>query len=216
MLSKTEIAQNVEIIITSQFDHLKREHEFEGYLSQEEIKYIHQISSKKRVQEFIYGRGFLRTLLGERLECSPESVVISYNQYHKPQLEFPVNRYLFFNVSHSYPMLIIAICKDFPIGVDIEKVELNEESHLLAPFFMTKDEHVIWEKTREIELFYQIWTQKEACLKCKGMGFHKDPAMYDIEKDFLSRGNSFINSSCYTTDYQKKYIYSWAICGMRI
>lgn len=210
MLNKMEIAQSVEIIITSQFDHLKRKHEFEAYLSQEEIKYINQISSKKRVQEFIYARGFLRTLLGERLECSPENVAISYNQYQKPQLEFPLNRYLFFNVSHSYPMLIIAICKDLAIGVDIEKMELNEESHLLAPFFMTKDEYGMWENKREIELFYQIWTQKEACLKCEGMGFHKDPAKYDIKKDFLSRGNSFINTSCYTTD-QKKYIYSWAI-----
>ena len=71
-------------------------------------------------RRFVAGRGALRAILAEYLSVEPRQLTFSYSSHGKPSLADPLCD-IQFNVSHSDDLMVAAICREWPIGVDIEK-----------------------------------------------------------------------------------------------
>lgn len=97
---------------------------------------------------------------------------------HKPKLEGGP----FFNISHSETMVVLGFDEAFEIGVDVEKVkEIDVAS--LSNYFHPDEISYLEEHSHDVELFYEIWTKKEAFLKACGTGIVKGLDQISVLKD---------------------------------
>lgn len=85
--------------------------------------------------------------------------------YHLNEHKKPLSKNKFFNISHSDEMVILGMC-DIDIGVDIEHIKKDISSQMKR-FIASDDE---FEYISDEEKFYEIWTNKESLMKCKGIG----------------------------------------------
>lgn len=98
----------------------------------------------------------LRRILSSYLDQAPEQICFEKNPHGK--LLHPK---IFFSLSHSHHLALIAISKAEPIGVDIEYLREVPNQLAIAKRFFSPCEDP--EKT-----FFEIWTAKEALVKAHG------------------------------------------------
>ncbi|WP_425215597.1 4'-phosphopantetheinyl transferase family protein [Tumidithrix helvetica] len=132
-------------------------------------------------QRFILARGHLRLILGRYLTIQPAQVQFTYSPSGKPQLADRLWEAstmgagnLEFNLSHAENLAVYAVTCNRAIGVDVEYQQRSiEDVEQLAQRFFSSQES---ERLRSLapkeqqELFFQIWTLKEAYLKATGKG----------------------------------------------
>lgn len=137
-------------------------------------------------------RATLRLILGEELELSPAEVPLMLTAFGKPCLKPPHDR-LHFNLSHSADAGIIALCRDGPVGVDLEHLHRAEDLRECETTFCHLDEIrslPLDHTARSVQLL-RIWTAKEALLKALGTGLSQPPETVRIEFDQpVSRASS--------------------------
>lgn len=117
-------------------------------------------------------------------------------EYGKPYLkELPE---LFFSLSHSETVAVCAI-SDREIGIDIEYHREMSPDRLLRiakRFFAPEEYDAIAEESGEAakELFYRIWTAKEAYIKFTGEGMHRNLASFSVVpvKDSMVTGDRIL------------------------
>ncbi len=81
----------------------------------------------------------------------------------------PVSKNLFFNISHSKGVVVIAISKEHEIGVDIEVIKSKDED--LVKYVSSEEEYKFIKTEFD---FLSIWTNKESLVKCLGTGIKSD------------------------------------------
>lgn len=142
----------------------------EAILSSEERARARRFRFSRDRERFIVGRAALRRLLGSYLGVPPHSVAFAYGPHGKPRLADTVHGTppIFFNLSHSAGLALIAVSPDCEVGVDIEAVRpLTQVSEMAAAVFSDEDQAALAatpEAERELA-FYRMWTAMEACLK---------------------------------------------------
>jgi 4'-phosphopantetheinyl transferase len=136
-------------------------------------------ASRFRVQAarngFIVSRGVLRQILGDELDCAPESLEFGEGEYGKP---FLAGRHLGcgleFNVAHSGEVLLYAVARGRVVGVDVERHRQSLDVEKLAERYFAPGEvkRLLADGAVEDRLdnFYRCWTRKEAYLKALGTG----------------------------------------------
>jgi len=70
-------------------------------------------------------------------------------------------------------MAVCAICRGHPIGVDVEGMDRSVDIDMLAEqYFAASEQELIVEAPSEqrMEIFFRLWTLKEAMLKAVGTG----------------------------------------------
>ena len=72
-----------------------------------------------------------------------------------------------FNISHTDGMTVLAL-SDSEVGVDAEKVKKADLRIAKRRFLKNECDYVL--KADSDKRFFEIWTKKEAFLKCKGVG----------------------------------------------
>src|SRR5690606_13726055 len=80
---------------------------------------------------------------------------------------------LYFNLSHAENLLYIAVSGESEVGVDIEKVKLRRRLEGLAErSFSPRDlaHFCSIHPHEQAQVFYHLWVQKEAVVKCLGRG----------------------------------------------
>lgn len=74
----------------------------------------------------------------------------------------------FFNISHAGGFVVLAV-SDREVGVDIQNMRSQREISMAERFFSGEESRAVSEdETRE--LFYKLWSRKEALGKCTGEG----------------------------------------------
>ncbi len=103
------------------------------------------------------------------------------NEYGKPFLKSSVN--WFFNKSHTKNVIVVAV-SDNDIGVDVEFIRSARMN--VANRYFSADEIELLENASSPEsrnqLFYQLWTLKEAYLKFLGTGISYGLSCFTITK----------------------------------
>lgn len=117
-----------------------------------------------------------RTLSLYRPEIHETDWVFSHNALGKPSIHTSqCNRNLYFNLSHTRGMTVLAVAGIEPMGIDIENTRTEKsQNHLeiAKRFFTPLETEQIKQGTRQqqIEQFFDYWTLKEAYIKAVGKG----------------------------------------------
>lgn len=125
----------------------------EGFFSIEEKAKIKRCKNPSVQQERIASAYLKKTLIGD---------------YEIDEKGKPNAKGVHFNVSHSkgHVVLVKAPC---PVGIDIE--EVREVKQDLIDFVCSPEEKTYIDSE---EKFFEVWTNKEAILKAKGIGLRND------------------------------------------
>lgn len=143
-------------------------------LSPDELQRAERYYFKKDRNHFMVARGILRKILSSYLDICPKQIRFSYNDFGKPMVSSVVNNKLvFFNISHSQNLALVAVTSKQEIGVDIEALNKNIDVLKVADYFFSPTE-IQGLKTLSpalrVPFFFKIWTRKEALIKAFGKG----------------------------------------------
>lgn len=135
---------------------------------------------------FIAGRGVLRDILSRYICQAPIDIDLSYGLYRKPRLR-PSSRtsQIFFNVSHSESLGLIAVTRGGEVGIDLERIKPCEDCEKIAERFFSPPE--IQALRRYLpplrrDAFLTIWTRKEAFTNALGVGLQLDWSSFDVSR----------------------------------
>ncbi|MGB1288556.1 MAG: 4'-phosphopantetheinyl transferase family protein [Aggregatilineales bacterium] len=147
----------------SQYDY------FRSLLSPDEIKRANRYIHPEHGREFSLVRGYLRYILAQYLDKSPEKFIFHYNPQRKPSLK----EGLHFNLSHSHEQVVMAFSRDYEVGIDLEYMDTSIDTDMLAERFFA-DEEVqkiqAYQGDMRRQAFFKCWTGKEAYVKVCGEG----------------------------------------------
>lgn len=142
-------------------------------LTPKEKERLERFYFEKHQHQFAVAHGMLHSVLSRYLHIEPALICFDYQSHGKPELTSKQNPHrLQFNLSHSGDIALLAVTKEIPIGIDVEQIKPRH--HLeLAKNIMSKTEYeefsVLKDEEKE-DLFFHVWTQKEAVIKALGQG----------------------------------------------
>jgi 4'-phosphopantetheinyl transferase len=140
-----------------------------GFLNAEEsirLKRFHHENDRLR---YLLARTLCRSMLGRRIGIAPGLVNFDFNHWGKPLLP---GTGLEFNLAHSGEYVVLAVAKT-AVGIDLENVTRVVNYEALAKRYFAAEEQLWLLNTptdAKSDIFYKIWTLKEAWLKGVGKG----------------------------------------------
>ena len=178
-------------------------------LSTDEVNRANKFRFVKHKQRFIAARGILRELLGNYLDIDPKSLVFQYSDRGKPLLTNSSEAdILQFNISHSHNYGLYGFAIDDLIGVDIEHLrEMPDAVKIAKRFFAPVEYEFIasLDSEQQQQVFFRLWTAKEAYLKAVGTGLTGSLAGVTIALD------RFYNIDLMTVEGNNLLADSWSI-----
>lgn len=123
--------------------------------------------SPSDANRYILAHGMLQNVLKQY--TGENTFEIAYTKFRKPYLpKFPK---LSFNMSHSGDLVLLAFRFDgIPLGVDIERVKPGLDIDLITQSYYHAEEQKAVLTSNDSQLFYKLWTRKEALLKAMEVG----------------------------------------------
>ena len=135
-------------------------------------------------REFALCRAALRAILCGKLGCGNEALSFDTLTHGKPfALVGGMRAPIGFNVSHGGQYGLIALVAAGRIGVDVEERDARRDLDGIAETVFTPAEQAelaLASGERKIQLFFSLWTMKEALIKALGTGFSLNPSRFEI------------------------------------
>lgn len=120
---------------------------------------------------FIVARALTRWLLGHYLQIEAKAVPFAVGPIGK--LHLPPPEPLKFNATHSGNMVLVAVCREADVGVDVEHLRSLPKFEELAERYYCEREIATLralDPDDRHRAFFLAWTRKEALLKGVGKG----------------------------------------------
>lgn len=155
---------------------------FAAYLNRAERERAGRYIVEHARDQFIVARGCLRVLLGHALGIAPAAVELTLGEHGKPA---PVgDTGVEFNVAHAKDVILIAMRRGGPVGIDVEWIDPAMETLEIAETtFTAREFDLICTASAgkdRLAAFYLCWTQKEAVSKADGRGLLLAPASFEV------------------------------------
>jgi 4'-phosphopantetheinyl transferase len=131
-------------------------------------------------ERYVKAHGRLRQILAGYLELPHDQVRIELQKGGKP---FIPESNLQFNMSHSKDSAVYAVTATGHIGIDVELFDRRVEIDDLSSHYYTPSEQAVLaglDPTARREMFFWLWTAKEARMKLTGEGLALDPRNIDV------------------------------------
>jgi 4'-phosphopantetheinyl transferase len=123
-------------------------------------------------RHFAAARGQLRQVLGAYLGLAAAHVPLVVDAHGKPHMATdPLP--LHFNLAHSGAWALLAVARDWPVGVDLERLRPELERAAIAKRFFAPSEArrlAALSPADQQPAFFRCWARKEAYLKARGSG----------------------------------------------
>jgi len=161
-------------------------------LNREERERAARFRFERDRRRFILCRGLLRTLLGGYLLIEPRDVELRLGPQDKPELASPVTPHIEFNLSHSDEAALFTFAASRRVGIDLERIRSQIDVNGLARQVFTPAEIEKLSGTAEQEkedLFFTLWTQKEAFIKAVGLGLSAPLREITVAAGLIPAGN---------------------------
>ena len=173
-------------------------------------KKIGKIKNKEaRNQSYAAGR-LLVILLSEVLgldEKEAVNLLDSDNHSEEERIVSSGDKVLHYNISHSGELVTVAV-SDMSIGIDIE-CKTDKDFRITGRMFAEEDKTYVADSQ---ERFREVWTAKEAFLKCTGKGISVPLSSFtmDYSGEYIENGYSVrrVLSKGYDLEGGEYYIYS--------
>lgn len=128
----------------------------------------------------VHARAFLRRVLAVETGDPPAAIALAALPDGKPVLagaDAAGGRALHFNLSHSADLVVVAVSRSGPVGVDVERPRPLADPLALARQVATATEvAAIAAAPDPPAAFLRLWCAKEAVMKADGRGFRLPPA----------------------------------------
>ncbi|MEU0332453.1 4'-phosphopantetheinyl transferase superfamily protein [Streptomyces sp. NPDC006193] len=88
-----------------------------------------------------------------------------------------------FSVSHSGPLVGLAVCRGADVGLDVERIEEAPDVDLVAPRILSAAELAVLRSFAPADrpgALLRYWTRKEAVLKALGIGLRLPPLRLEV------------------------------------
>lgn len=153
---------------------------FSRTLSTDELQRASRFHFEKDRDRYIIAHASVRDIVSRYLQCAPDYLKFSANEYGKP---FLPEQDVEFNLSHSSDFALIAVTRGRNVGIDIELVRENTELENLANrFFSPREisELMALPSDQRAHGFFNCWTRKEAYIKAQGLGLSLPLDSFDV------------------------------------
>jgi|GEM_PF-354923 len=148
--------------------------QYYSLLSEAEQKRYQNFIVDKHRHQYLITRALLRTTLSKyHTDVAPHQWRFNQNPYGKPFQTNISHPPLYFNLSHTEGMIVLAIAQHEHIGVDIECIKPDALSVNVAKKYFSKTEvnhFTQLPKSQQTARFFDLWTLKEAYIKACGQG----------------------------------------------
>lgn len=148
--------------------------QYYSLLSEAEQKRYQNFIVDKHRHQYLITRALLRTTLSKyHNDIAPHQWRFNQNPYGKPFQTNISHPPLYFNLSHTEGMIVLAIAQLEHIGVDIECIKPDALSVNVAKKYFSKTEvnhFTQLPKNQQTTRFFDLWTLKEAYIKACGQG----------------------------------------------
>lgn len=144
-------------------------------LSPTERKRAEKIRHMDLRLSYLQAKWAFRSILAAQLRVPPRELQITLSRFGKPQL--PAHG-IEVSQSHSHDWSAVAVSALGLVGIDIERWRPLVNCRQLASRIMTDKEAGVFEEIPSeltVRKFLELWTRKEAVLKCAGLGLRQDP-----------------------------------------
>ena len=153
----------------------------------EERRRVMQFVFQKDVKPALVGRLMLRSCAAQIFRFKNNDIVLTRTEKGKPILQSIVAEPFDFNVSHHGSLVTLACDSCIKIGIDIMKIEDNENIDyyfkLMNRIFSDKEwsyikDGAVFDGSRsslaQMRRFLRLWSLKESYFKAEGMGITTD------------------------------------------
>lgn len=170
--------------------HPEREQTAFSWLNREEQARWMKFRLEPPRREFGLCRAALRAILCGRLACANGELAFEEGEHGKPAARVgrsPAS--ISFNVSHSGRHGLIALAGRGRLGVDVEQRNTRRDLDMLIDEALTAEEKSRLagvDANRRRQLFFRIWTMKEALIKALGKGFSLHVSELEIPLPFCN------------------------------
>jgi 4'-phosphopantetheinyl transferase len=151
-------------------------------LDPKEMERFHRFHFESDRARFAIAHVNVRRIIGAYIGCEPEHLLFRTNSFGKPELVAEEQaRPLYFNLSHSRHIALLALSTDTEVGIDIEDIR-PIEPEVAERYFSTTELAALSSLEGEVWLngFYYCWTRKEAILKAEGVGLNLPLNSFDV------------------------------------
>ncbi|RXJ94839.1 hypothetical protein CRV00_05770 [Malaciobacter molluscorum] len=139
-------------------------------LNNDEISRANKFLLKNKYKSYIATRIILKILLQYYINREGYKIQLHKNQYGKPYLK---DNEIYFNISHTSDMSLIAFSKNKEFGIDLESNECdNNIVNISAKYFTQREKNWIENlpNNKKTKGFIYCWVRKEAYIKALGLG----------------------------------------------
>ncbi len=148
----------------------------EAVLSESEQQRAARFLSPIKRNEFRAAHGVLRHVLSLYADRPASELIISGRTGEKPRLIGVPG--MEFSMSHAGGALLIGVTRQAALGVDIEALHQPADLQEMAMRMLSPAEKRAWPSLpskKRAEVFFRVWTRKEAILKAAGVGMQIEP-----------------------------------------
>jgi 4'-phosphopantetheinyl transferase len=139
-------------------------------LPQNEFLTTQNFATNTLKQKALAARILTRQILAKYTQLNPKDIAILRKEFEKPKLAPPF-AHLNFSIAHTKTYFALAITRDALIGVDVESLDKKTDILGIAKRFFCPEEYQALSTAADPQdLFFRIWTQKEAFVKAIGAG----------------------------------------------
>ena len=167
----------------------EREQRALDLLDEDERNRWDRFAVQRARRQFALCRAALRINLCGRLACGNHELSFGYREHGKPFARVngaasPISC----NVSHSGAHGLIAFSKHEDLGIDLEeRVPDRNYDGIGGRVFRPAEQGALTAATgpRKAEVFYRLWTLKEALIKALGTGFSLSPSRFEVPRPLI-------------------------------
>lgn len=122
---------------------------------------------------FAAAHALLRTALSRYAAVDPRDWRFTAGEHGRPDLAGPVETGLSFNLTHTSGLAACAIARGVSVGIDAERAARSLDLDGMARVAFADSERAQMQAAppeRRGDVFFGIWTLKEAYIKARGLG----------------------------------------------
>ena len=157
-------------------------------LSDEERRRASRLVLEQHRRRFVAAHSALRRILAGYTARRARELEFTTGEHGKPALATPhgdSRRALEFNLSHSADLALVAVARERPVGVDLERWEREMDHLALATRFFSLAERaslasLVERRDDLVHGFFAAWSRKEAYLKARGEGVMRGLHHFDV------------------------------------
>lgn len=136
-------------------------------------------------RRYVRSHRALRQVLAGYTGMNASDLDFSVGEFGKPFVANSEGRQpVYFNLSHSAELAVVAVSRKAMIGADVEHVRRMTDAESVAERYFTEAERRALRGAGDVErvrLFYRCWVQKEAYLKSLGCGLSMEPSEVEVD-----------------------------------